>query len=154
MWIEWRYISWRVQFLNWLVQRVVYGKKLPFSLHFTSRIVAPENMTIGPGVDISLGLNGNMYIQAKNGIVVEEGTFIGPGVSLISANHRGQHDHTLNLPIRIGAHSQLGAGCTILPGVRLADYTIVGAGAVVTKSCTIPNSTLVGVPAKVVKHGC
>ncbi|MGQ2931985.1 MAG: hypothetical protein ACT6Q3_16045, partial [Sphingopyxis sp.] len=41
-------------------------------------------------------------------------------------------------------------GCTILPGVELADFCIVTRGSVVTRSCFDPRSILTGNPAKVV----
>jgi acetyltransferase-like isoleucine patch superfamily enzyme len=42
----------------------------------------------------------------------------------------------------------IGAGATILPGVRIGKAAIVGAGAVVTRDVD-PATTVVGIPAKV-----
>ncbi len=51
----------------------------------------------------------------------------------------------------LGDGCDLGAGCTILPRVKIGKNTIVGAGAVVTKDLP-DNVTAVGVPAKIIKH--
>ncbi|WP_278103647.1 acyltransferase [Microbacterium proteolyticum] len=50
-------------------------------------------------------------------------------------------------PISIGSEVFIGAGVTILPGVRIGDRVVVGAGSVVTRD--IPSDTVAaGVPAR------
>jgi acetyltransferase-like isoleucine patch superfamily enzyme len=44
----------------------------------------------------------------------------------------------------------LGAGATVLPGVRIGAYSVVGAGAVVTKDVP-PMTVVAGAPAKVIR---
>ena len=55
-----------------------------------------------------------------------------------------------HLPILICKSAWIGAGATILPGVRIGNHAVVGAAAVVTKD--VPDyAVVVGNPAKVVK---
>ena len=68
-----------------------------------------------------------------------------PQVSRILPFVRTAHGY-----IEIGDDAWLGAGCIILPNVRIGRGAVVGAGAVVTKD--VPDYTVVaGVPARVLK---
>ena len=52
-------------------------------------------------------------------------------------------------PVAIGSTVFVGAGSTIMPGVRVGDRVVIGAGSVVTKS--VPsNSVVVGSPARII----
>lgn len=52
-----------------------------------------------------------------------------------------------NAPVHVGAHTILGTGCTVLPGVRIGESAAVGAGSLVKQD--VPPFTIVaGVPAK------
>jgi len=67
--------------------------------------------------------------------------------------HTNAGDSRCGLPLRsagvdIGDDVYIGAGATILPGVRIGKAAIVGAGAVVTRDVD-PATTVVGIPAKV-----
>ncbi len=56
----------------------------------------------------------------------------------------------MHLPIEICADAWIGAGCIILPGVRIGRGAVVGAGSLVTKS--VPDYTIVvGSPAKAIR---
>lgn len=57
---------------------------------------------------------------------------------------------TYSLPVVIGKHTVVGAGCTILPGVTLGSNCAVGAMSLINKSF-LPNKIIVGIPAKEVK---
>ena len=52
--------------------------------------------------------------------------------------------------IVIGKNCWLGAGCTILKDVHIADNVVIGAGSVVTKDIT-SGTIVAGVPAKIIK---
>lgn len=126
--------------------------RVPWPVHFTSRVVAPEKIRRGRG-----SYPGDMpgcYIQGMNGIEIGDGCQFGPGVGLISANH-DPLDLTRHLPaepLRIGNDCWIGMHAVVLPGVQLGDRTVVGAGAVVTKSFPEGHCVLAGNPAQVVKR--
>ena len=53
-------------------------------------------------------------------------------------------------PVEIGDHAWIGAGATVLPGVRVGRHAVVGAASVITKD--VPDyAVAVGNPAKVIK---
>jgi acetyltransferase-like isoleucine patch superfamily enzyme len=144
----------RQRILNWFVQWFIYRtRRLGFSPHFTSRIIRGERLRLGRGVRFCLAVNGGCYIQAVNGVVIDDDTIIAAGVKIISANHEigdfGQHVRCD--PIHIGKRCWLAANCVILPGVQLGDDVIVGAGAVVTHS--FPSGCVIaGVPANIIRQ--
>ena len=53
-------------------------------------------------------------------------------------------------PVEIGPGVYIGAGATILAGVRVGEHSIVGAGAVVNRSVPL-HSVVAGVPARVIR---
>ena len=93
------------------------------------------------------------YIDARNGIIIEENVFIGPKVSLISMNHdKDNLDKYVDAtPIILHKNCWLATNATILAGVELGEHTVVAAGAVVTKSFPDGNQMLAGNPATMVK---
>lgn len=123
-----------------------------WAVHHTSTIRCPQNIQRGKGC--WPGDSPNVYINARNGIALGDHTNIGPGVSLISANHDLVNNafFTPSDPIRIGKYCWLGSGATILPAVCLGDFTIVGAGAIVTKSFESGYCVIAGNPARVIKQ--
>lgn len=127
----------RQRLVNFIFQRIFrINSECRFSVHFTSRVHKPTKIRLGEKVDQSFLASGHCYIQAINGILIGDGTVFGPGVAMISANHRigDLHEWTPCRPIRIGRHCWIGANAVILPGVELGDHTIVGAGTVVNRS--------------------
>lgn len=124
---------------------------VPWPVHFTSRVICPENIRLGrcsyPG-DMP-----NCYIQGINGIEVGDDTIFAPGVGLISANHDPDNldRHLPAPPIRIGSRCWIGMNAIILPGVALGDNTVVGAGSVVTKSFPEGQCVIAGNPARVIR---
>ncbi len=126
------------------------NRSTPWPVHFTSKIIASENIKNGtraPGSAVGC------YIDARNGIEIGENVYIGPKVSIISKSHKLDDftQYSESEPVRIGRNSWLATGCIILSGVSLAEHTVVGAGAVVTHSFTESNIVLAGSPAKIVK---
>lgn len=104
-----------------------------------------RNIQFGKNVFV----NANCTFMDRGGITIEDGTFIGPGVRLITLNHDRDPEKrhiSYSKPIHIGKNVWLGAGVTILPGVTVGDGAIVAAGAVVTKDI-LPMTVTAGVPA-------
>jgi maltose O-acetyltransferase len=121
-----------------------------------------EGATIRPpfhcdyGYNISLGrgvfLNFNCVILDVVEVVISDGTQIGPGVQILTADHpRDPVERATGLewgkPIRIGRNVWIGAGALIMPGVTIGDDAIVGAGSVVTRNVPL-GVTVVGNPAR------
>jgi acetyltransferase-like isoleucine patch superfamily enzyme len=121
-----------------------------WAIHFTSRIIHPQKIT--RGINVYPGDSAGVYIEASNGVFIDDYTNISPNVGILSANHNLINNTIVEIapPIIIGKFCWIGMNAVILPGVVLGDFTIVGAGAIVTKS--FPNGYCVigGVPAKLI----
>ncbi|WP_439814860.1 sugar O-acetyltransferase [Zavarzinia sp. CC-PAN008] len=106
------------------------------------------NIRIGDGVFI----NFNCVVLDVVAVAIGDGTQIGPGVQILTADHpRDPRQRAQGLecgvPVRIGRNVWIGGGAIILPGVTIGDDAIVGAGAVVTRD--VPHgATAVGNPAR------
>lgn len=99
---------------------------------------------------------GTYFQNFKACIYIGKGTYIGPNVGLITANHNFEDldMHAEGEDIVIGERCWIGMNAVILPGVELGECTIVAAGAVVAKS--FPNGHVVigGVPARELRQTC
>ncbi len=97
------------------------------------------------------------FFHAAGGLTIGAGVGIGPGVRIITSTHqdpgweRPIMDGAIEFaPVRIGDGSDLGVGCTILPGVSIGRGVQVGAGAVVAED--LPDyAVAAGVPARVLR---
>ncbi len=142
-----RSVPWRVRFAQHLVG--INGAAY-WPMHPDSQLAYPNRVLLGR--DSWPGIEPRCYVSANMGLVVGDGVRIGREVGLIT----GDHDPTrltsyLEVaPQVIGDHCIIEDGCTILPGVELADFCIVTCGSVVTKSFLEPRSILSGNPARVV----
>jgi acetyltransferase-like isoleucine patch superfamily enzyme len=125
--------------------------KIPWPVHFTSRILYYERMKTGKLC--APGMSSGCYIQARNGINLGNNIFLGPNVGLISSGHEldDYYIYTHNNPISIGDNVWIGMNSVVLPGITIGNNVVIGAGSVVTKD--IPsNSIAVGNPCKVIKN--
>ncbi len=109
------------------------------------------------GYNISLGdgvfLNFNCVVLDVVAVTIGDGTQIGPGVQILTADHPrdpGQRAQMLEFgrPVGIGRNVWIGGGAIILPGVSIGDDATVGAGSVVTRDVPA-GATVVGNPARV-----
>lgn len=149
---KYTYKRYYLLFFHYLIPQKLFrlNPKVNWPVHFTSRVLAPEN--IKKGVLCDPGDNINNYIQANNGIEFGSNIELGPGVSIISANHKTDNlrEYALGKPIIIGNNVWIGANSTILPEVTIGDNVIIGANSLVNKD--IPsNSIAVGNPCKPIK---
>ncbi|MCK9387446.1 MAG: acyltransferase [Sulfuritalea sp.] len=101
-------------------------------------------------------INNFSIVNGTGGVDVGDDTLIGPGVRIISYQHRFAVGATIRSqavdarPIRIGRDVWLGANAIILAGVTIGDGAVVAAGAVVRED--VPEFMVVaGVPATVRK---
>ena len=146
------YQSYYILFFHYLIPQKLFrlNPKVKWPVHFTSKVLSPENIT--KGILCDPGDNLNNYIQANNGINFGSNIELGPGVSIISSNHKSDNlrEHTKGKPITIGNNVWIGANSTILPEVTIGNNVIIGANSLVIKD--IPdNSVAVGNPCRVIK---
>ncbi|CAL2093078.1 DapH/DapD/GlmU-related protein [Tenacibaculum sp. 190524A05c] len=146
------YQRYYILFFHYLIPQKLFrlNPKVKWPVHFTSKVIAPENITKGILCDPGDGLN--TYIQANNRIIFGSNIELGPGVSIISANHNLQNfrKHENSNPIKIGDNVWIGANSTILPEVSIGNNVVIGANSVVTKN--IPDNTIAfGNPCEVIK---
>lgn len=146
------YQRYYILFFHYLIPQKLFrlNPKVKWPVHYTSKVIAPENIT--KGILCDPGDNLNNYIQANNGISFGSNIELAPGVSIISANHDTENlsSHVKAKPISIGNNVWIGANATILPEVTIGDNVTIGANSVVTKD--IPANTIaVGNPCKVIK---
>jgi acetyltransferase-like isoleucine patch superfamily enzyme len=107
------------------------------------------------GSDVWIGQQ--CFLHSAGDLHIGDGVGIGPGVRILTSLHQ---DPGTSLPImegevrfaavHIGPGTDLGAGSTVLPGVRIGSGVQVGAGAVVSRD--LPDfSVAAGVPARVLR---
>lgn len=147
------YQRYYILFFHYLIPQKLFrlNPRVKWPVHYTSKVIAPENIV--KGILCDPGDNLNNYIQANNGISFGNNIELAPGVSIISANHNTDNlsDHVKARPISIGNNVWIGANTTILPEVTIGDNVTIGANSVVTKD--IPSNTVaVGNPCKVIKE--
>lgn len=146
------YLPYYILFFHYLIPQKLFrlNPKVKWPVHFTSKVLAAEN--IKKGILCDPGDNNNNYIQANNGIIFGSNIELGPGVSIISSNHKTNNlrQHTKGKPITIGNNVWIGANSTVLPEVSIGNNVIIGANSLVSKN--IPsNSVAVGNPCRVIK---
>ena len=86
------------------------------------------------------------YINAKNGVIIEDYVQIGSHCSIYSVStiDNKEGEVVLKKNCRIGSHS------VVMPGVTIGENSIIGAFSFVNED--VPDNTVaVGVPAKVIK---
>lgn len=92
----------------------------------------------------------NSHITGK--MAIGDHVFISVCVSSTNDNSMGRTDNavdTLGGPV-VENYATIGAGASLLPGVRIGTNAIVGASALVTKD-VLPGKVVMGVPAKAVR---
>jgi len=109
-----------------------------------------KNVTIGSRCKIS------SHSFICEGVVVEDGVFVGHGVMFINDREprattqdgalQNDDDWTL-VPTRVCKGASIGSGAVIMCGVTIGERALIGAGAVVTRDVNA-GEVVVGVPAR------
>ena len=124
------------RFKNWKYPEIKEG----VSTKYCWLVQHKRNLRLGEMTDIGAFT----YINAKNGVVIEENVQIGSHCSIysISTIDEKQGKVTLKKNCKIGSHS------VIMPGVTVGQNSVIGAFSFVNKN--IPaNTTAFGVPVKI-----
>lgn len=102
-------------------------------------------------------INNFSIINGTGGVDIGDDTLIGPGVRIISYQHRYaagatiRSQPTIASPIRIGRDVWIGANAVVLSGITIGDGAVVAAGAVVTRDVEAGH-VVAGVPARSLKR--
>jgi acetyltransferase-like isoleucine patch superfamily enzyme len=124
----------------------------------------PARTTIYPPffTDFGLGLelaervfiNQNCTFEDYAGVRLGEGVMVGPKATFITLGHpvdpEDRHLHLTGGPIVVEENVWIGAGATILPGVRIGRDAVVAAGAIVADD--VPPASLVAGPKATVRR--
>jgi len=126
------------RFEKWQYPEIEEGKLTKYSWMIQNK----DGLKLGYKTDIGAFT----YINAKNGVVVEDFVQIGSHCSLYSIstidNKEGQI--TLKKNCKIGSHS------VMMPGVTIGENTIIGAFSFVNRD--VPDNVVAaGVPIKIIK---
>ena len=124
-----------------------------------------DNTKIGAFVEIqknaSVGRNCKIssHTFICEGVTIEDGVFIGHGVTFINDLHpratapdgglQTEADWKVE-PTLVRAGASVGSGATILAGVTIGEKAMVGAGSVVTRSVP-PHAVVAGNPARLLR---
>jgi maltose O-acetyltransferase len=106
------------------------------------------NISLGDGVFLNFGC----VVLDVVAVTIGDGTQIGPGVQILTADHpRAPAERASGLefgrPVSIGRNVWIGGGALLMPGVTVGDDATIGAGAVVTRDVAA-GSTVMGNPAR------
>ena len=126
------------RFKNWQKPKIKHGKLTAWNW----LVYYPDNLKLGKKIDIGAF----SYINAKNGIIMEDDVQIGSHCSLytISTIDNKEGKIILKKNCKIGSHS------TIMPGVTIGENSIVGAHSLI-KNDIPANVVAFGCPAKIIK---
>jgi acetyltransferase-like isoleucine patch superfamily enzyme len=126
------------RFKDWQPPQIKEGKPTKYNWVVQHK----DNLELGYKTDIGAFT----YINAKNGVAIEDYVQIGSHCSIYSISTIDNKEGRVKLKknCKIGSHS------LVMPGVTVGENAVVGAMSFV--NCDIPDNVIaVGVPAKVVK---
>lgn len=139
-------LRWRHRLLRPLGLHGLDSPALGHGIVFTD----PTSVTCRSGCFIS----DQVYFDG-GGVRIGRNVSIGPRSMFVTgthdhADHRRRAGTIRHLPISVSDAVWIGAGVTVLPGVRIEEGCVIAAGAVVTAHCA-PHGLYAGVPARRVK---
>lgn len=101
-----------------------------------------DRLTLGHRTDIGAFT----YIQAKNGVTLEDEVQIGSHCAIYSVSTIDGKEG----PVVLKRNARIGSHCVVMPGVTIGEDAVVGAFSFVTKDVAA-GAVAFGVPAKVPK---
>jgi UDP-2-acetamido-3-amino-2,3-dideoxy-glucuronate N-acetyltransferase len=128
----------------WQFVVVLKGAVIGEDCNICSHCLIESDVIIGDRVTIKSG------VQLWDGLRIADDVFVGPNATFANDKQpKSRNRHFQLLETVIEKCASIGAGATILPGVKIGENAMVGAGAVVTKDVPA-GSTVFGNPACVV----
>ncbi len=127
------------RFKNWKYPKIKEGKPTKYNWV----VQGLENFKLGKNTDIGAFT----YINAKNGVIIENNVRIGSHCSIYSVSTIDNKEGKVVLRenCKIGSHS------TIMPGVTVGKNSVVGAHSFVNQN--IPDNVLAfGIPVKIIRQ--
>ncbi len=126
------------RFKNWQCPEIKEGKITKYNWLVQHK----ENFKLGKKTDIGAFT----YINAKNGVIIEDYVQIGSHCSIysISTIDKKEGKVVLKKNCKIGSHS------LIMPGVTIGEGSIIGAFSFVNRNIP-PNTVAYGIPVRLVK---
>lgn len=107
-----------------------------------------HDVSIGSGCEIGRGSIIGKGTRIGHGVflppnsIIGENVFIGPSTTFTDDKHPVVNNPDYEAqPPHVYDHVSIGAGCVILPGVKIYSGAMIGAGSVVTKD--VPSNSLV-----------
>lgn len=121
-------------------------------------VISPFYCDYGHNIEVgdNFFANTNLVILDGAKVTIGNNVFIAPNVGIYTAGHPLDVDDRNEgleyaFPITIEDNVWIGAGVSVLPGVRIGKNSVIGAGSVVNKD--IPeNSLAVGNPCRVIRE--
>jgi len=131
------------------------NKGIPFPVSPKVTVVNSHNIIFDVDDLNNFQGTGNYYQAIGDSkIIIGKGSWIGPNVGLITANHDtcNPEIHVESKNIVLGEKCWIGMNSVVLPGVILGPHTTVGAGSVVTKSFLDGYCVIAGNPARKIRE--
>mgnify|MGYP000998513682 CR=1 FL=1 len=130
----------------WQFVVILPGSKIGQNCNICCQCFIENDVVIGDRVTIKSG------VQLWDGTRISDDVFIGPNVTFTNDKYPQSRNRDFHCqPIYVGKGASIGAGATILPGIKIGAGANIGAGAVVTKDVP-PGTTVVGNPARLIER--
>lgn len=130
----------------WAFAHVLPGAKIGSDCNICDHVFIENDVIVGDRVTIKCG------VQLWDGLRVADDVFIGPNATFSNDKYpKSKHYERQLLQTHIGRGASIGAGASILPGLRIGTRAMVGAGSVVTHD--VPARAIVsGNPARIIGY--
>jgi UDP-2-acetamido-3-amino-2,3-dideoxy-glucuronate N-acetyltransferase len=129
----------------WAFAHVLPGAVIGRDCNVCDHVFIENDVVVGDRVTIKCG------VQLWDGLRVADDVFIGPNATFSNDKYPKSKHHPPLLQTHIGRGASIGAGATVLPGLRIGAHAMVGAGAVVTHDVP-PRAIVSGNPARIVGY--
>lgn len=130
----------------WQFCVILSGAKIGENCNINCHCFVESDVVVGNNVTVKSG------VYLWDGLRIGDNVFIGPNVTFTNDKYprsKVYPDKFLETVIEEGA--SIGAGSTILGGIRIGRGSLIGAGSVVTKDIP-PNTLWYGSPAKLIRR--